>query len=138
MSSSERIIGTWMRMRGCRDEITLCTKVSTGGSGDNVARALRGSLERLQTDHVDILKMHYPDTTVPVAETLGALSAEADAGRIGAIGVATTRRISSGRRWRPAPRTAIAASRSSSPTTTSSRPTRSGTCFPCAFRRRLR
>ena len=86
MSSSERIIGTWMRMRGCRDEITLCTKVSTGGSADNVAGALRGSLERLQTDHVDILKMHYPDTTVPVAETLGALSAEAAAGRIGAIG----------------------------------------------------
>ncbi len=86
LSSSERIIGTWMRMRGCRDEITLCTKVSTGGNSENVARALKGSLERFQTDHVDILKMHYPDTTVPVGETLGALSAEADAGRIGVIG----------------------------------------------------
>ena len=46
MSSSERIIGDWMRDRGCRDEVSLCTKVSTGASPENVARAVADSLER--------------------------------------------------------------------------------------------
>ena len=32
MSSSERIIGSWMRSRGCRDQVTICTKIS-GGHG---------------------------------------------------------------------------------------------------------
>ena len=84
--SSERIVGDWMRDRGCRDEITLCTKVSTGGSPENVAKALSGSLERLRTDHVDIYKMHSPDTSTPIAETLSALNAEVDAGRVDVIG----------------------------------------------------
>ena len=86
MSSSERIVGDWMRTRGCRDEITLCTKVSTGGSPENIAQALSASLERLRTDHVDIYKMHSPDTSTPIAETLSALTMEVETGRVDAIG----------------------------------------------------
>ena len=86
MYSSERIVGDWMRDRGCRDEITLCTKGSTGGSPENIAKALSASLERLRTDHVDIYKMHSPDTSTPIAETLSALTAEVETGRVGAIG----------------------------------------------------
>ena len=87
MYSSERIVGDWMHTRGCRDEITLCTKVSTGGSPENIAKALSASLERLRTDHVDIYKMHSPDTSTPIAETLvTALTAEVEKGRVGAIG----------------------------------------------------
>ena len=84
--SSERIVGTWMHDRGCRDEITLCTKVSTGGSPENIAKALSASLERLRTDRVDIYKMHSPDTSTPIEETLSALDAEVEAGRVGVMG----------------------------------------------------
>ena len=56
MSSSERIIGDWMRSRDCRSQITLCSKVSTGGSAANIGKALDASLKRLQTDCIDIYK----------------------------------------------------------------------------------
>ena len=84
--SSERIIGTWMRRNGCREDITVMSKFNSGASADNVPRALAGSLGRLDTDSVDIYLLHNPDPDVPVAETVGALSAEVDAGRIGIMG----------------------------------------------------
>jgi aryl-alcohol dehydrogenase (NADP+) len=86
VSSSERIVGRWMQSRGCRDKITLCTKVGSGGSPENIARTLGGSLDRLGTDHVDIYKMHTPDTEVPIAETLAAMTEEVRAGRVNVIG----------------------------------------------------
>ena len=85
MSSSERIIGSWLRSRGCRDEITLCTKVGTGNDPENIGVALAGSLERLGVDNVDMYKLHNPDDT-PIAETLAAMSEEVAAGRTRAIG----------------------------------------------------
>ena len=86
MSSSERIIGDWMRDRGCRGEVTLCTKVSTGASPENIRRAVADSLERLQTDSIDVYKVHNPDESVPIAETLAALNEEVEAGRVRIIG----------------------------------------------------
>jgi aryl-alcohol dehydrogenase-like predicted oxidoreductase len=86
MSSSERILGRWLRARNCRDAVTICTKVSTGGGPENIARALGASLERLGLDRVDVYKMHSPDPNTPIEETLGALDSEVKAGRIGAIG----------------------------------------------------
>ena len=86
MSSSECILGRWMKARGCRNEITLCTKVSSGASPENIKRALAASLERLRTDSVDVYKIHSPDPKVPIQETLAALNEEVDAGRIKALG----------------------------------------------------
>ena len=86
MSSSENIVGRWMEKRGARDDIILMTKFSTGGSADNVHRALAESLERLRTNHVDIYKLHRPYPDVPVDETLGALADEVAAGRTEVIG----------------------------------------------------
>lgn len=86
MSSSERIIGTWMRSNGARGQVTICTKVGSGGSPENIKLKLAASLDRLQTDRTDVYKMHSPDEGVPIAETLGALDAEVRAGRIGCIG----------------------------------------------------
>ncbi len=84
--SSEKIIGRWMRSRGCRDEITLCTKVATGGDPGNIAHALTGSLERLGVDQVDIYKLHSPDASIPIDETMMAMSEEVSAGRTKIIG----------------------------------------------------
>ena len=86
MGSSEIIIGKWMKARGCRDDVVICSKVSSGNSPENIARALRVSLERLQVDCVDIYELHSPDETVPIAESLAALDEEVSAGRIGTVG----------------------------------------------------
>lgn len=83
ISSSERIIGSWMRARGVRDQLTLCTKISGGhGKPEEIHKALAASLDRLQTDHVDVYKMHSPDTSAPIDETLDAMTEEKKAGRI--------------------------------------------------------
>ena len=86
MSSSERIIGGWLRRTGARDEVTIESKVDTGGGAENILRALEGSLERMGIDLVDIYLMHNPDTSTPIGETLEALTAEVKAGRVGVIG----------------------------------------------------
>ena len=85
-SSSEKIIGRWMRDRGCRDQITISTKFGSGGNAENVKKALTGSLERLDTDYVDVFKIHFYDAETPVAETVQAMSEEVDAGRAKVIG----------------------------------------------------
>ena len=74
MYSSEKIIGRWMASRGCRDEITLCTKVGSGGSAENIKKSLERSLDHLGTDHVDIYKLHRYYDDVPISETLAAMS----------------------------------------------------------------
>ena len=86
MGSSEIIIGKWMKARGCRDDVVICSKVSSGNRPENIARALQVSLERLQVDCVDIYELHSPDETVPIAESLAALDEEVSAGRIGTVG----------------------------------------------------
>ena len=83
MSSSERMIGSWMRARGVRGQVTLCTKISGGrGRPEDIRKALAASLDRLQTDRVDVYKMHQPDLETPIDETLDAMTAEKRAGRI--------------------------------------------------------
>lgn len=87
MHSAEAVIGRWLKSRGCRGEITLGTKVSTGGCAENVAAELERSLERLNTDYVDAYYMHVPNRDgTPISETLEALTKEVEAGRVRAIG----------------------------------------------------
>ena len=90
---SERVIGNWMCQRGCRDKITVLTKftqfqedASGWGSRGYIRNALEASLARLRTDYVDIYMMHVPDHTVPIEETLSALTEEMKAGKVRSIG----------------------------------------------------
>jgi aryl-alcohol dehydrogenase-like predicted oxidoreductase len=89
---SERIIGEWFDARGNRDDVVLATKVSQhpdfkGLAGDNILRAADASLQRLHTDHIDLYYAHFDDQTVPLAETVAALSSLVDGGKVRYIGI---------------------------------------------------
>ena len=74
MNSSEIILGKWIESRNCRKDLVICTKVSSGNSPENIKKAIQSSLERLKVDHVEIYKLHSPDNSVPISESLSALS----------------------------------------------------------------
>ncbi|MFN7919939.1 MAG: aldo/keto reductase [Bryobacteraceae bacterium] len=68
MHSSEKIVGRWIRSRGARDKIVLLTKVTANFTPAHVREALAASLERLQTDVIDLYLYHQFDANSPVAE----------------------------------------------------------------------
>ena len=71
-----------------RDEVFLTTKLWRSDLGaDRVEPATEGSLRRLGSDYVDLLLVHWPVYDVPVAETLGAMTELAEAGKVRCIGV---------------------------------------------------
>ncbi len=86
MYSGEKIIARWMKDRGCRDDVLLCTKVSSGNSAENIRTQVQASLERLMIDRIDIYMLHDADAEVPLEETLDALKEQVSAGHIKAIG----------------------------------------------------
>jgi len=86
MYSGEKIIARWMKDRGCRDEIQVCTKVSSGNSAENIRQQVQASLERLMIEQIDIYMVHSADADVPVEETLDALNEQVSAGHVRAIG----------------------------------------------------
>jgi aryl-alcohol dehydrogenase-like predicted oxidoreductase len=74
---SESVIGSWMKSRGNRAEMVIATKVSKmdrrpGLSAENIIAACEESLNRLQTDYIDLYYSHRDDETVSLEETLGA------------------------------------------------------------------
>jgi aryl-alcohol dehydrogenase-like predicted oxidoreductase len=73
---SETIIGRWMAARGNRDDVVLATKVGHNRDlrRDVVLEGARRSLERLQTDRIDLYYMHNDDTDTPFEESLGAFA----------------------------------------------------------------
>ena len=75
-------------LQGRRDQVFLATKVS--GSHlryDQIIAAANGSLARLQVDHIDLYQVHWPDSHVPIAETMGAMEDLVDQGKVRYIGV---------------------------------------------------
>ena len=74
---SETIIGTWMKTRANRTSMVIATKVSKltqrrGLSAKNILAACEESLNRLQTDYLDLYYSHEDDPEVTMEETLGA------------------------------------------------------------------
>ena len=86
MYSGEKILSRWMKNRGCRNDIVICTKVSTGNSAENIKKQMAASLERLEVDCVDVYMLHSPDDSVPIEETMDALNEEVKAGHTKVIG----------------------------------------------------
>jgi aryl-alcohol dehydrogenase-like predicted oxidoreductase len=77
---SEEYIGH--ALKGRRDEMLVGTKFGSmrrqgpnnfGGSRNFVMRSVEESLQRLQTDYIDVYMIHRPDTRMPIDETLRAL-----------------------------------------------------------------
>ena len=113
---TETYIGNWLKNRQDRDKIILATKV-VGPSENfsyvrrglclnrqNIHQAVEGSLQRLQTDYIDLYQVHWPDrrtnffgqlgyihddsdNSTPIEETLGALGELVKAGKIRYVGV---------------------------------------------------
>lgn len=90
---SETIIGKWLKHSGKRDKVVLATKVGKDmgngkvGLGPAYLRAaVEASLQRLQTDVIDLYQSHDDDPTVPLADTLGAYAELLRAGKVRAIG----------------------------------------------------
>jgi len=87
MSSSELIIGRWMKSRDARKDVQICTKISYGrGKAEEIRTSIDASLKRLGTDYVDIYKIHAPDINTPISETLGELANQVDLGKTRTIG----------------------------------------------------
>lgn len=86
---SETIIGNWIKARNNRDKIILATKVGseTKEHGYDISKAhilksVDESLQRLQTDHIDLYYTHFDDDKTPVEETLSAYDEIIKAGKV--------------------------------------------------------
>lgn len=88
---SEELVGK--ALGGIRDRIILATKVfPTHLRADQVIAACDSSLQRLQTDYIDLYQIHWPagafnSERVAIGETMGALVQLKEQGKIRAIGV---------------------------------------------------
>jgi diketogulonate reductase-like aldo/keto reductase len=75
-------------VKGIRDRVFIATKVM--GSHlryDQVLRAAESGLRRLDTDHIDLYQIHWPNSGVPIKETMRAMETLVDAGQVRHIGV---------------------------------------------------
>ncbi len=90
-TKSEVLLGVALGAR--RDEAIIASKFGMpiddthfGAKPAYVKSACEDSLRRLGTDHLDLYQLHYPDDTVPIADTLGALGELVEAGKVREIG----------------------------------------------------
>ncbi|MGQ5524115.1 NADP(H)-dependent aldo-keto reductase [Chitinimonas sp. PSY-7] len=117
---TERYIGTWLKKRGRRDDVIIASKIAgpqrqphqpqhiRGASNQfdrpNLEAALHASLDRLQTDYLDIYQLHWPDRStntfgrlgypwieneqsVAIEETLSVLAEFVKTGKVRHIGI---------------------------------------------------
>ncbi len=97
---TEEIVGEWMADKP-RDAFILASKVAGAANGwfvppirhgltaidrFHIERAVEGSLKRLKTDYLDLYQMHWPDTLVPIEESLEAFDRLVTSGKVRYIG----------------------------------------------------
>ena len=86
---NEAAVGAGLRASGVpRDEIFLTTKVWPPDLAEgDLQRSVEGSLKRLGVDHVDLVLIHWPSKTVPLADSIVALNEVRNRGLARNIGV---------------------------------------------------
>ena len=97
---TEEMVGRWLKGKN-RETIILATKVAGAASGwfvppirhgltaidrFHIERAIEGSLKRLQTDYIDLYQMHWPDTIVPIEESMEAFDRLIQSGKVRYLG----------------------------------------------------
>lgn len=91
---SETIIGKWMKSRGNRNKLVIATKVGSETkehgydiSKKHILKSAEESLQRLQTDYIDLYYTHFDDNVTPVEETLSAHDELVKTGKVRHIAV---------------------------------------------------
>lgn len=86
---SETIIGNWLKSRKNRQNVVIATKVGGGTntrpidiSKKHILKSVDESLQRLQTDYIDLYYTHFDDNKTPVEETLSAYDELVKAGKV--------------------------------------------------------
>ncbi|HJU10668.1 MAG TPA: aldo/keto reductase [Candidatus Binataceae bacterium] len=83
---TETVVG--QAISGMRERIFVATKVSGQHlKHDEVLRAADASLQRLQTDYIDLYQIHWPGNFVPIQETMRAMETLVDRGLVKFLGV---------------------------------------------------
>ena len=97
---SEEIVGDWMKDKP-RDSLIIGTKVTGAANGRfappvrhhltavdrfHIERAVEGSLKRLKTDYIDLYQIHWPDTVIPLEESMEAMDRLVQSGKVRYIG----------------------------------------------------
>ena len=97
---SEEIFGQWIKTKS-RDAVLMATKVAGAASGwfvppirhgytaidrHHVETAVEGSLRRLGVDYIDLYQVHWPDTVVPIDESMEALDRLVGSGKVRYLG----------------------------------------------------
>ena len=94
LGESETLLGN--SLKGIRNEIVLATKVRlpmggnfnrSGATRVNIMREVEGSLQRLQTDYIDLYQVHGWDSSTPLEETLRTLDNLVRQGKVRYIGL---------------------------------------------------
>ncbi|BBB27811.1 NADP(H)-dependent aldo-keto reductase [Amphritea japonica] len=113
---TEEYIGSWLKSRGNREQLVIATKVAGPAemarhirpdvrlNRANIRAAITASLQRLQTDYIDLYQLHWPERATnffgqlnyqhqpetdgtPILETLEALKELVDEGLIRYVGL---------------------------------------------------
>jgi aryl-alcohol dehydrogenase-like predicted oxidoreductase len=84
----ERMLGHWIKNRGVREQVVILDKGAHTPYCDpeSLTQQLYESLDRLQTDYVDIYMMHRDNPAIPVGEFITVLNEHKNAGRIRTFG----------------------------------------------------
>ena len=95
--NSEKMLGQFIKERGLRDQVAIATKFSynaqpgnpnAGGNGrKNILRAVEGSLQRLDTDYIDLYILHTWDQITPAAEVVRTLDDLVSSGKVRYVGL---------------------------------------------------